>query len=236
MRNDTGPVASTGPLRTDDHAPASLTPQRPRLCVFCGSARGRGSTDLEAARRTGHAIARRGAELVYGGGAAGLMGAVADAALEAGARVVGVVPEPLVIAELAHPGLTRLEVVSDMHRRKARMAEAADAFLVLPGGLGTFEEMFEIWTWAHLGLHQRPLGILNVDGYFDPLLRLVESAVDAGFVPPRSGDLVIVREQPEQLVDDMLARAAAAGDAPTLDPLQHIGELLTERNEREASG
>ncbi|WP_436791637.1 TIGR00730 family Rossman fold protein [Yinghuangia sp. YIM S10712] len=200
--------------------------------MFCGSSTGRGEVDVEAARRTAEAIAGRGAGVVYGGASVGLMGVVADTALAAGGEVVGVLPEALAVAEVAHPGLSRLELVATMHERKARMAELSDAFVVLPGGLGTLEEMFEVWTWAHLGIHRRPMGLLNVGGYFDPLLRFVGDAVDAGFVPARSGDLVVVGDDPRQLVDEVLARVAR--DAPAPDPREHVSEILAERRLRKA--
>lgn len=202
-----------------------------RLCVFCGSSTGRGAVDVEAARGVAKAIAARGAGLVYGGASVGLMGVVADTALGAGVEVVGVLPEALAVAEVAHPALARLELVTTMHERKARMAELSDGYVVLPGGLGTLEEMFEVWTWAHLGIHRSPMGLLNVDGYFDPLLRFVEQAVDAGFVPARSGDLVVVGEDPQRLVDEVIARVVRDGPAP--DPHAHVGEILAERRLRE---
>ncbi|UGQ12676.1 TIGR00730 family Rossman fold protein [Yinghuangia sp. ASG 101] len=205
---------------------------RIRLCVFCGSSTGRGAIDVEAAQGVGKAIAARGAGLVYGGASVGLMGVVADAALGAGVEVVGVLPEALAVAEVAHPALGRLELVTTMHERKARMAELSDGYVVLPGGLGTLEEMFEVWTWAHLGIHRSPLGLLNIGGYFDPLLRFVDDAVEAGFVPARSRDLVVVGDDPQRLVDDVIGRIVR--DAPAPDPRAHVGEILAERRLRQA--
>lgn len=208
-----------------------LGDERLRLCVFCGSSTGRGAVDVAAARGVGKAIAARGAGLVYGGASVGLMGVVADTALAAGVEVVGVLPEALAVAEVAHPALGRLELVSTMHERKARMAELSDAYVVLPGGLGTLEEMFEVWTWAHLGIHRSPLGLVNIDGYFDPLLRFVANAVEAGFVPARSAEFLVVGEDPQQVVDDVLARVVR--DAPASDPHAHVAEILAERRLRE---
>ena len=140
------------------------------LCVYCGSRPGDLPAYADAARAVGTEIGRRGWQLVYGGGRAGLMGVVADAALAAGAAVVGVIPQSLMVRELGHAGLTELHVVDTMHQRKTMMAERSDAFLALPGGIGTFEELFEVWTWRQLGYHDQPIGLLNVAGYYDPLL------------------------------------------------------------------
>src|SRR4029453_17518746 len=136
------------------------------ICVFCGSASGRAPTYTAAARELGQLLAKRGIGLVYGGGNVGLMGKLADAVLDAGGRALGVIPQQLVDREIAHGGLTELHVVQNLHQRKARMAELADAFLTLPGGVGTMEELFEVWSWGRLGLHSKPCGLLNVDGYF----------------------------------------------------------------------
>jgi uncharacterized protein (TIGR00730 family) len=176
------------------------------ICVFCGSSRGARPDYLAAAEATGREIARRGITLVYGAGNIGLMGAVADAALAEGGTVVGVIPESLVAWELAHDGLTELHIVRSMHERKAMMAERAEAFLALPGGLGTFEELFEILTWAQLGLHQKPFGLLNVAGYYDPLLMLLNRAVEERFLRPAHRDLVIAEAaDPARLIDRLKA-------------------------------
>jgi len=162
-----------------------MNPSAPRrICVFCGSSRGDDPAFALAARAVGQAIAARGDQLVYGGGGIGLMGIVADTVLDAGGVVIGVIPAPLATREVAHASLTELIVVETMHERKAKMAELADAFLALPGGFGTFDELFEILTWAQLGIHRQPIGLLNVAGYFDPLLSLVEQAIERGFVAP----------------------------------------------------
>ena len=162
-------------------------------------------------------LADQGVGLVYGGGRVGLMGIVADAVLEGGGQVIGVIPEALATEEVAHNGLTELHVVADMHQRKALMARRADAFLTMPGGIGTFEEFFETLSWAALKLHQKPLGILNVAGYFDPLLALLDHAVAAGFLRPKHLGLLITSEDPEALVAAMLARVSPAGPSQRID-------------------
>lgn len=177
-------------------------PDRPHVCVFCGSSRGARPIYAEAARRVGRALARAGLGLVYGGGRIGLMGEVADAVLAAGGRVVGVIPEALALKEVAHEGVSELIVVPGMHERKALMAARSDAFLTLPGGIGTFEEFFEILTWAALGLHNKPIGLLNVGGYFDPLLGLLGHAVSEAFVRPAHVGLLLASGD----ADDLVAR------------------------------
>jgi uncharacterized protein (TIGR00730 family) len=157
----------------------------------------------------GRALAREGIGLVYGGGRVGLMGIVADAVLAGGGRAIGVIPRPLAVKEVAHDGLTELHVVADMHQRKAMMARRASAFLTLPGGIGTLEEFFETLSWATLGLHQKPMGVLNVAGYFDPLLALLDHAVEAQFVHPENRELLIVSDDSEAIVKDLIDRAPA---------------------------
>lgn len=179
-------------------------PTRPHVCVFCGSSNGARAAYTDAARRVGAALAGNGLGLVYGGGRVGLMGVVADAALAAGGRVVGVIPEPLATRELAHDALTELHVVPGMHERKALMAARSAGFLALPGGIGTFEEFFEILTWAALGLHNKPVGVLNVEGYFDPLLAVLDHAVAERFVRPEHLALIVVSDRPEDLAADLL--------------------------------
>jgi uncharacterized protein (TIGR00730 family) len=176
------------------------------LCVYCGSSVGARPSYAEAARRVGDALGRRGFGLVYGGGRVGLMGIVADAVLAAGGKVVGVIPVPLALEEIAHETLTELHVVPGMHERKALMAERASGFLTLPGGVGTYEEFFEILTWAALGLHTKPMGLLNVDGYFDPLLRLLDHAVAEKFVRAEHLELLQVSSDPEALAEALLMR------------------------------
>jgi uncharacterized protein (TIGR00730 family) len=176
-----------------------------RICVFCGSSAGTHPRYAEAARRTGRTLARRGFGVVYGGGGVGLMAAVADAALEAGGEVVGVIPRALQLRELAHAGLTALHVVGSMHERKAKMAELAHGFIALPGGMGTLEEFAEILTWAQLGLHERPCGLLDVAGYYRPLVAFFDHAAAEGFLRPEHRRLVLAADDPDALLDQFLA-------------------------------
>lgn len=171
-----------------------------RICVFCGSSRGHDPRYGQAAVDLGQELARRGLGVVFGGGSVGLMGLLADAALAGGAEVIGVIPSGLAVREIAHPGVSDLRVVPTMHARKAIMADLADAFIALPGGLGTLEELLEVATWAQLGIHHKPIGILNVAGYFDPLLALIDHGVAAGFVPRESRGFLIVDDEPPRLL------------------------------------
>lgn len=171
------------------------------VCVFCGSSPGADPRYIEGARLLGHAIATSNRALVYGGAKVGLMGAVADAALAAGGRVVGVLPQALVEKELAHPDLTELHIVSSMHERKQLMADRADAFVAMPGGLGTLEELFEVWTWAQLGIHQKPLGLFGPRDFFAPLLRYLDHLVHERFVRPQHRELIAVEESAEALLE-----------------------------------
>jgi uncharacterized protein (TIGR00730 family) len=171
-----------------------------RICVFCGASSGRAAGYLELAETVGAGLAQAGIGVVYGGGRVGMMGAVADAALAAGGEVIGVIPRRLVDRELAHPGLTRLHVVETLHERKARMAHLADGFIALPGGLGTLEELAEVASWAQLGLHVKPIGLLGRDGYWDPLLAWLEHAVAEGFVAPEYRALVTLDADLETLL------------------------------------
>ena len=176
-----------------------------RVAVYCGSADGNDPAYLAEARALGAAIAAAGLGLVYGGASAGLMGAVADAALASGAEVIGVLPDVLAGKEIAHAGLTRLELVSTMHQRKARMAELADAFLILPGGFGTLEELLEVVTWAQLRLHTKPCILINTAGYWDGLLRFLDGAVEAGFLKPKNRELLRVAESANEAVGMVVA-------------------------------
>lgn len=176
-----------------------------RICVFCGSSPGQSPVYLEAARAVGRALAGRGLGLVYGGGSVGLMGAVADATLAAGGEVVGVIPRALELRELAHRRLTTLHVVGSMHERKAKMAELSDGFLALPGGMGTLEELAEILTWAQLGLHARPVGLLDVAGYYGPLIQFFDRAAAEGFIRPEHRRLLLVGPEPGVLLDRFAA-------------------------------
>ena len=171
------------------------------LCVFCGSNSGASPGYARAAARLGTLLAERGLTLVYGGGRVGLMGVLADAALAAGGQAIGVIPRALEAREVAHTGLTELRVVGSMHERKALMSELADGFLALPGGIGTMEEWFEVWTWGQLGIHPKPLGMLNVAGYYDHLLAFFDRMVADGFLPEAHRSMAIVGEDPETLLD-----------------------------------
>ena len=177
-----------------------------RICVFCGSNAGHKPLYRAEAEKLGRLLAGRGIELVYGAGNIGLMGAVADACLEAGGTVIGVIPEALMGKEVAgravdHRALTRIEVVDSMHTRKARMAELADGFIALPGGFGTFEEFCEILTWGQLGFHVKPMGLLNVGGFYDPLLKLFDHAVKEGFLRQQNRDMALAETDIEKLLD-----------------------------------
>lgn len=181
-----------------------------RICVFCGSNAGSNPIYREEAEKLGRLLAARGIELVYGGGNIGLMGAVADACLGAGGTVIGIIPEALMGKEVAgrpvdHRALTRLEVVDSMHTRKARMAELADGFIALPGGFGTFEEFCEVLTWGQLGFHVKPMGLLNVNGFYDPLLALFEQAVGEGFLRQQNRAMALADTDLERLLEAMAA-------------------------------
>jgi uncharacterized protein (TIGR00730 family) len=182
------------------------------LCVYCGSRVGDRPDYADAASALGTSLGRRGWQLVYGGGKVGLMGTVADAALAAGARATGIIPDSLMRREVGHTGLSALEVVPSMHLRKQRMAELADAFVALPGGIGTLEELFEVWTWQHLGYHAKPVGLLNVAGYYDALLAFMRQVRDGGFIHAGQHDLLIVDDNTERLLD-RLAGAALPGES-----------------------
>lgn len=172
-----------------------------RVGVFCGSSAGARPEYGRLAAELGRALARRRLTLVYGGGRVGLMGRLADAVLAAGGEAIGVIPKALATKERAHSGLTELEVVETMHQRKARMAELAGAFIALPGGLGTLEELFETWTWGQLGIHAKPLGLLDGNGYYEHLIRFLDHAVEERFVRPEYRGMVIVAAAPEALLD-----------------------------------
>lgn len=173
------------------------------LCVFCGSSPGKDAAYGAAARSLGATLARRGITLVYGGGNVGLMGVVADAALEADGEVVGVMPEALVGREIAHRRLTELHIVGSMHERKALMSGLSDGFVALPGGNGTLEEFFEVLTWAQLGEHRKPCGLFNVAGYYDPLLSVFDHMVDQGFLSEEHRSIVQVEADPETMLDTL---------------------------------
>jgi uncharacterized protein (TIGR00730 family) len=176
-----------------------------RLCVFCGSNPGHDPGHRALAGEVGRFFAQQGIGIVYGGGRIGLMGALADAALAANGEVIGVIPQALVDREIAHPGVTELQVVGSMHERKALMADLADAFVALPGGIGTLEELFEMWTWAQLGLHQKPCGLIEVSDFFGPLLTFLDRLVVTGFVKPEHRAMLLEASSPEDLLARILA-------------------------------
>lgn len=186
------------------------------LCVYCGSRPGANPAYAEVARSVGEWIGRHGGQLVYGGGHNGLMGLLADATLTAGGRVVGIIPKALVEREWAHKGCSELHVVDTMHERKRMMAERADAFLALPGGIGTFEEFFEVWTWRQLGYHDKPVGLLNVDGYYDELLGFMQTGVEQQFMGPWQMELIRVGSDWQQLLPE-LVQAGGVTPADHLD-------------------
>ena len=173
-----------------------------RICVFCGSSPGAKPDYIQTARLLGSTLAQRNITLVYGGASVGLMGQLARACLDAGGRVIGVIPKALVGMEVAYTQLTQLEVVGSMHERKARMAELADGFIALPGGLGTLEEFFEVLTWAQLGMHQKPCGLLNIDHYYDPLVAFLDRAVEQQFIEQAHREMI----QLDESVDGLLSK------------------------------
>ena len=181
------------------------------ICVYCGARAGNDPRHAEAARQLGRAIGERGFRLVYGGGRAGLMGEVADAALAAGGQVLGIIPRRLVARELGHPGIQELRVVDTMHDRKLQMAQAADAFVAMAGGIGTLEELFETWTWQQLGYHARPIGLLDTAGFYTPLQALLAHTRDAGFVEAETVARLHVESDATRLLDVLQAAAAASG-------------------------
>ena len=183
-----------------------------RLCVFCGSKVGTDERYRQAAVELGRLLVGEKIGLVYGGGSVGLMGVIADAVLAEGGEVIGVIPESLATEELLHPGVADMRVVSSMHARKALMAELSDAFVAMPGGFGTFEEFFEVVTWSQLRLHRKLTGLLNVGGYYDPLVRLVDHAVQEGFIKPKHRELLVVEERPDVLLS-RLARESVIDES-----------------------
>ena len=187
------------------------------LCVYCGSRFGDLSAYREAADATGRLLAQSGGRLVYGGGRVGLMGTVADAALAHGAAVVGVIPDALMRREVGHAGVQELHVVQTMHERKMLMAEHSDAFLALPGGIGTMEEIFEMWSWQQLGYHAKPVALLNVAGYYDALIRFVQDGLDRGFLSPEQHAALLVDDDLPRLMRALKERALAARAAPAAD-------------------
>lgn len=179
-----------------------------RLCVFCGSNAGREPGYRRLAEGLARTLAGRGVGIVYGGGRVGLMGVLADAALAAGGEVIGIIPQALIDREIGHRGLTELRIVCSMHERKALMAELADGFVALPGGIGTLEELFEVWTWAQLGLHAKPCGVLDADGFYAPLVGFLDHLVETGFVRPAHRAMLLSAQSPEALLEAFSAYRA----------------------------
>jgi uncharacterized protein (TIGR00730 family) len=194
-----------------------------KICVFCGSSDSIDDAYLDAAWTLGEAVAARGLDLVFGGGGTGMMGSLADAALAGDARVIGILPRLFDTPALAHPNLTEMRIVDDMHNRKAIMMEAADAFLALPGGFGTFEELFEVLTWAQIGLHRKPVGVLNVNGYFEPLIGLIEHARDEGFIYEEHPDLLIIDDDVDRLLSRLTQYQPPEGLARWVDREEESG-------------
>ncbi len=190
-----------------------MNPTPLSICVYCGARHGNRPAYGAAARALGRAIGERGWQLVYGGGKVGLMGELADATLAAGGRVVGVIPESLKALEVGHTGLHELHVVPTMHLRKQMMAERAQIFIALPGGIGTLEELYEVWTWRQLGYHDQPIGLLNIEGYYDDLLRFMAHTVDEGFLSAPQNGVLQVGVDPVALLLQLAARAQRAGAA-----------------------
>ena len=189
------------------------------ICVYCGSRPGNSPKFTAVAKQVGTWIGAHGGQLVYGGGRNGLMGSVADATLAAGGRVIGVIPKALVDREHAHRGCTELHVVETMHERKRLMAEHADAFLALPGGIGTLEEFFEVWTWRQLGYHDKPVGLLNMSGYYASLLAFLSSSVNQGFMSDGLMPLISVDTQAEPLLESLVQAAGLTGNSQRLDQI-----------------
>ena len=189
------------------------------ICVYCGSRPGTEPAFAEAARQVGLWIAQNKGQLVYGGGHNGLMGMMADACLQAGGRVVGVIPKALVEKEWAHSGCSELHVVENMHERKSLMAERADAFLAMPGGIGTFEEFFEVWTWRQLGYHDKPVGLLNIQGYYDNLLAFLSTSVQQGFMNAEQMQLIRSGTNTESLLKSLVTEAGLALGKLDLDQI-----------------
>ncbi|HVK53864.1 MAG TPA: TIGR00730 family Rossman fold protein [Burkholderiales bacterium] len=178
------------------------------VCVYCGASPGRLDAYAESARALGKALVARDIRLIYGGASIGVMGIVADAVLDAGGQVIGVIPEPLARKEVAHTRLTEIHLTRSMHERKSLMAEMSDAFIALPGGLGTLEELFEIWTWTQLGIHAKPCGLLNVEGYFDKLISFLDHATEEQFVNQLHRSMLLVETNPDKLLDRFLSYKA----------------------------
>jgi uncharacterized protein (TIGR00730 family) len=194
-------ISGTGAIIAQFSLNKDKTSRMKTVCVYCGSSDKMSEEYLQSARQMGASIAQRGFTLAYGAGCTGMMGAVADGALAAGGEVIGVIPEMFTTPTLMHNGLSRLEIVADMHARKKRLVDISDAFIALPGGYGTFEELFEVLTWAQIGLHHKPVGLLNTQHYFDPLLIAIEHARGEGFIYSEHRSLFVYDDQPASLRD-----------------------------------
>lgn len=191
-----------------------------RICVFCGSSPGARPEYLQAAEQLGHLMASRNIGLVYGGAKVGMMGKIADAVLEKGGEVIGIIPKGLVEKEVAHTGLADLRIVDSMHERKAMMATLSDGFIAMPGGLGTIEELFEVLTWSQIGIHDKPCGLLNVEGYYEKLMEFVQHTVEEEFVKNVHQDMMLMHEKPEDIL-----QAFETYKPPTFDKAQWVLEL-----------
>lgn len=191
-----------------------------RICVFCGSSMGARSVYQQAAQALGETLVRHQIELVYGGGKVGLMGTVADAVIAAGGKAIGVIPQALADKEIAHTGLTQLHLVASMHERKAMMADLSDGFIAMPGGFGTFEEFCEVLTWTQLGLHQKPCGLLNVEGFYEPLLAMFDQATTEQFVRPIHRAIVLASDNPDRLLEKLAAFQPTTSNKWALDKLE----------------
>jgi len=203
------------PLDSSDKAGTGKRTWPASVCVYCGSSSGDRAEYAEAARKLGALLARRGIRLVFGGGSVGLMGVLADAVLKGGGEVIGVIPHRLRTAELAHEGVTEMIAVDSMHARKQRMVELADAFIALPGGIGTMDELFETWTWLQLGIHAKPVGLLNVASYYDSLIEFLRQMADRGFIRASHLDWLQVDRDAERLLERFVAfRTAVSGEGP----------------------
>jgi uncharacterized protein (TIGR00730 family) len=192
-----------------------------KICVFCGSSFGSNKNYSDAATELGNFIAKNEMELIYGGASVGLMGEIASAVLNAGGKVVGVIPKQLIEKEVAHTGLTELHVVDSMHERKKMMADLADAFIAMPGGFGTLEEIFEVVAWGQLNLHSKPLGLLNVNGYYDSLIKFLDHTVKENFIKPEHREMILVDDKPGQLIAKLINYIP-----PQVDKADWILEML----------
>ena len=190
-----------------------------KLCVYCGSSGGNRPEYAAVCRQLADAMMRERIDLVYGGGSVGMMGSIADAVIEGGGQVIGVIPRFMVDKELMHPGISEAHIVDSMHQRKTIMAEFADGFIALPGGVGTMEELFEVWTWRVLKLHQKPCALLNVGGYYDSLVSFIDGMVDNGFLKPKFREMLIVDDDPDRIIDRMQEIGPSSDEVGRLDDL-----------------